>query len=157
MGRVGRGIRQLLVSASPWAGYGFLKRGSLLSSAMHGWSLAQDWPRTPHVHPYMLEIAAFENEYVPDAFGLQLLGAGYRGRVPANRAWSSGPAASKAVLLEHLDQEAWFERSLVPFGGCPNTLEKESEPIPDLLLAARRDFEPILIRDELLRPRQESL
>jgi hypothetical protein len=111
----------------------------------------QDWPRTPHLKPYSWAAEAFENEFVPDAFGLQLFGRRALHQVPAARAWRRR-RVSAGSTLEHRDLERWFDGSLVRFGGYPNSLEKEGEPIPELLGQARRDFEPMLIRDELIRP-----
>jgi hypothetical protein len=131
-------LRAQVDAAATWAVYGFVRRGSWRSAAELATSLAQDWPPVPHSDPYTLGSAAFEDEFAPDAFGLQLLGPGYAGRLPEGPVWKPVPAGPDAVVLEHADPEAWFSRPFVPFGGRPNTIAPPIPPVPDVLARSRR-------------------
>jgi hypothetical protein len=66
--------------------YGFIKRGTLTHPAESGWSLNQDWPQPSSGVSKRGE--AFEDLYVPDAFGIQLLGPGFGDRLPAGPDWN---------------------------------------------------------------------
>lgn len=137
-----------MVSASSWAVYGFVKRGSYRPAAELGTSLSQDWVRVPHFSANSLLGQAFEDEWAPDAFGAQLLGPGYAGRLPGGRDWTHTPAGVGAVLVAHVDPESWFDGRLVPFGGHPVSTTADAEPIPDVVAEARDAFAEILFRDE---------
>jgi hypothetical protein len=78
---------------------------------------------------------AFDDVFAPDAFGVQLLGAEYRDRVPHAEHWRVEPAGTDAVLLAHDRPDAWFG----PDG--------EGEA----LARARADLEPILYAPGKLR------
>jgi hypothetical protein len=78
-----RGLREVLRTIAAFAVYGFVKRGSNLSVATHAYSLVNDWVPVPHFDSTTLGAQSFEDEFAPDAFGLQLLGPGFRGRVPS--------------------------------------------------------------------------
>jgi hypothetical protein len=137
-------LRELVVqmeAASPLCVYGFVKRGSHRPVAQLGISLAEDWPPVPHFDPYSITAEAFEDRFAPDAFGVQLFGPGYAGRVPDGPRWKPVGAGTDAIVLEHFDLDAWFERSFVPFGG-----RRPHQParVPEVLAKARKDFAEIL-------------
>jgi hypothetical protein len=128
------GLTGILRSAARWAVYGFVKRGSNRRAAEHGRSLAEDWAPIDRFNPAVISAEAFEDELVPDAFGVQLLGPAHAGARPRGR-WRETPIGAGAVLLEHPDLDAWFNRATVP---------------PDVLAAARDDLAPILLtRDDI--------
>ncbi len=141
-------LRATMVATSAQTVYGFLKRGSHLPAAESGYSLSQDWLPAEHHEPATQLGEPFEAEYAPDAFGLQLLGPAYAGRVPEGAAWSR-TAAGAGAIFEHRDPEAWFAELLVPFGGRPNYTLPPVPEVPDVLARAREDFADILFRDEL--------
>jgi hypothetical protein len=129
-----RGLTELLRSAARWAVYGFVKRGSNRRAAQHGRSLAEDWAPIDRFNPAVISAEAFEDELVPDAFGVQLLGPAHAGARLRGR-WRETPIGADAVLLEHPDVDAWFDSATVP---------------PDVLAAAREDLAPILLtRDDI--------
>jgi hypothetical protein len=129
-----RGLTGVLRSASRWAVYGFVKRGSNRRAAEHGRSLAQDWAPIDRFNPAVISAEAFEDELVPDAFGVQLLGQGHAGARLRGH-WREIPIGADAVLLESPDLDAWFDGATVP---------------PDVLAAAREDLAPILLtRDDI--------
>ncbi len=143
------GLQAFSRSAASWAVYGFVKRGSRRIDAELG-LLFMDWVPVPHQSANTRLGAAFEDRLVPDAFGLQLLGEGYRARIPDGPDWVHTAVNANAVLVEHGDPEAWFDGQLVPFGGQPLTsLVEGTAPIPDLVKRARKDFEPILFTDDV--------
>jgi hypothetical protein len=139
----------LLVTTSELLVYGFVKRGTNRSAAERATSQIQDWPRIPHFNAWNLNAESFEDEFVPDAFGAQMLGPGYEGRVPTGPSWRSSATGLGRVVLEHVDPAAWFEAPL-PSGAKPGQPAPEKAPIPEVLLAARRDFASILFRDEIM-------
>ena len=96
--------------------YGFIKRGSLVSSARLGDSLTHDWPPWADITLLKAEVrgAALQDEYAPDAFRVQLLGPGYTGRAPKGEAWRTEPAGEAAALLQHTDLAAWFGAHFFP-------------------------------------------
>jgi hypothetical protein len=134
-------------ASAPWTVYGFLKRGSLLTDAVLGTSLVSDWLEIPHMNAAMQPRQAFEDEFVPDAFGAQLLSAGHREHIPDGPDWRVEPLASGRVLVEHVDPAAWFDGSLVRFGGHPNPFYNPYPPTPPFVSQARQDFDPILYKD----------
>jgi hypothetical protein len=143
------GLRAFLQSAASWAVYGFVKRGSRRIDAELG-SLFMDWVPVPHQSANSQLGGAFEDRLVPDAFGVQLLGEGYRGRIPEGRDWMHTAIGASAVLVEHVDPESWFDGRLVPFSGQPlSSLVEGTLPAPDLVERARKDFEPILFTDDV--------
>lgn len=136
-------------SAASWALYGFVKRGSHLPAAIQGSSLSQDWVPVPHFRVRASVGVAFENAYVPDAFGIQLLGPGYEGRVPDASDWTRTPAGAGGVILEHADPGAWFDGGLSPFRGLAPTTTRDAIPIPELVAQARVDFAGILFTNDV--------
>lgn len=138
-----------LRAAAEWAVYGFVKRGSRRRDAVLSGSLASDWVPVPHFLVNSFVADAFESERAPDAFGVQLLGAGYAGRVPGGPDWRRTPGAANAVILEHVAPDAWFDGRLVPFGGYRTTPSAAEVPIPDFVARARADFGDILFTDDV--------
>ena len=140
-------LRDALEAASVWAVYGFIKCGSRKEGVELGISLYLDWVPVPHNNPLSQLGEAFEDTHAPDAFGIQLLGSGYSGRIPAATDWKLSPVSSGAVILEHRDPEAWFERLFGPFGGY-RTVPTDPDDVPDVVARARKDLDPILYTDE---------
>jgi hypothetical protein len=142
-------LRAFCRSAAPWAVYGFVKRGSRRVDAELG-QLFMDWAPAPHRSANSRLGDAFEDRLAPDAFGVQLLGEGYRERLPEARDWVHTAVGATGVMLEHRDPEAWFDGRLVPFGGQSlSALAAGTVPIPDLVQRARKDFEAILFTDDV--------
>jgi hypothetical protein len=141
-------LRNLMVATSERLVYGFIKRGESRWAAEEATSQIQDWPRIPHFNAWSITAEAFEDEFVPDAFGVQMLGPGYAGRVPVGPNWRSVPAGRDRVVLEHVDPAAWFEAPLVS-GATYGFPAPADAPIPDLLVRARREFTGILFNDEI--------
>jgi hypothetical protein len=124
--------------------YGYVRRGWYVTEALLGDSLPFDWPHRADHQPHAAGFTAqaFDDVYAPDAFGVQLLGAGYAGRVREDIAWRAQPAASDAVLLEHVDVSAWFEAPFIPFRERPR--RPDQVPVPAVLAEAREALAPIL-------------
>src|SRR5262245_38073749 len=78
-------LTEELRAASSWASYGLIKQGRRVSQV--GRSLIYDWLPAFHYGTYGLDHSVYEDVLAPDAFGAQLLGAGYRGRVPRGQDW----------------------------------------------------------------------
>jgi hypothetical protein len=144
-----KSVREALRTIAPFAVYGFVKRGSHLWAAEYAQSLVTDWVPVPHFEPTRLGAQTFEDEFAPDAFGLQLLGPGYRGRVPSGADWKAEALAPDTVLLEHVDAEAWFAERFVPFGGREKYNLPPFPPVPRVLADAREAFDAILYRDDV--------
>jgi hypothetical protein len=134
-------------ASAPWTVYGFLKRGSLRINAVLETSLPSDWIEIPHMNALFPSRDAFEDRFVPDAFGAQLLSAGHREHIPDGPDWRVEPLPSGRVLVEHIDPAAWFDSSLVRFGGHPNPFYNPYPPAPRFITRAREDFDPILYKD----------
>ena len=128
--------------------YGYIRRGWAVQDALLAPSLPHDWPRRPEFEPRGIGFAreAFEDVYAPDAFGVQLLGPGYAGRVPDVPAWRAEPVGEASTLLEHADLPAWFEAPFVPF----RQRIADPEP-PPVLVRARVELAPILYTPGVLR------
>jgi hypothetical protein len=132
-------LTELLRRTSGDLVYGFVKRGSFTQEAEAGWSLTRDWPQPgPSKRG-----EAFEDGYVPDAFGIQLLGPAFAGRIPSGPDWGQTRLDGGRVLLEHREPEAWFRGPRLE-----DSLKGISTPSADLLTAARADFAAMLFRDE---------
>ena len=128
--------------------YGYIRRGWAVQDALLDPSLPFDWPRRPDFEPRGIGFArqAFEDVYAPDAFGVQLLGPGYAGRVPEVPAWRAEPVGDESTLLVHSDPPAWFDEPFVPFR--QRTAPPET---PDVLTQARVELAPILYTPGVLR------
>lgn len=143
------GLRRVLETAGGWAVYGFVKRGSVRRAAIEGSSLAQDWVPVPHFLVGSSTADAFGDEYVPDAFGVQVLGHAHTRRRPGGSDWTGTPATANALVLEHRNPAEWFDRGLVPFGGYGSPPTQAETPIPDVVARARADFAEMLFTDDV--------
>ena len=74
----------------------------------------RDWPQRPERHPRgpAQTDVAFQDLYVPDAFGVQLLD--FRDRVPSVTLWRASRAGRRGTLLEATDPDAWFSEREPP-------------------------------------------
>lgn len=147
------GICATIEEAADACAYGFVKRGSHRPAAELGTSLAYDWLPIRHFTPLANRAEAFEDEFAPDAFGIQLLGAGYGGRLPDASRWNKEPVRGNAVLVSHVDLDKWFGDRLVPFGGLRAVTSGQEVEVPEYVARARDDFAPIHLRDEHLGAR----
>jgi hypothetical protein len=124
--------------------YGYARRGWMVTEALLGNSLSHDWPHRAGSQPRGAGFTrqAFEDLYAPDAFGVQLLGPGYAGRLPESANWREERVGSASVLLEHVDLSEWFDAPFVPRG---QLLAPADQPEPPAVLAqARIELAPIL-------------
>jgi hypothetical protein len=128
--------------------YGYIRRGWAVREALLDDSLSYDWPRRAEHQPRGIGFTgqAFEDVYAPDAFGVQLLGPGYAGRVPQVPAWRDERVGRASILLEHADLQAWFDAPFVPF----RYRARHVEP-PAVLARARAELAPILYSRGALR------
>jgi hypothetical protein len=78
---------------------------------------------------------------------VQLLSAGHREGIPDAPDWRVERIASGRVLVEHVDPAAWFDGSLVRFGGHGNPYYNPFPRPPQFLTRAREDFDPLLYKD----------
>jgi hypothetical protein len=124
--------------------YGFVRRGWAAAEALLDPALPYDWPPRAGAEPRGAGFTAnsFEDLHAPDAFGVQLLGPGYAGRLPEGTAWRAEPAGGASVLLEHVDLPEWFEAPFVPFGRLPAPGDQRQPP--SVLARARVELAPIL-------------
>jgi hypothetical protein len=115
----------------------------MVTDALLDPSLSYDWPHRAGAEPRGAGFTpqAFEDLYAPDAFGVQLLGPGYAGRLPDSAAWRAEPVGSACVLLEHVDLPAWFDAPFVPLRQILATADR---PEPPVLAQARVELAPIL-------------
>ena len=142
-----RRLTEALRSSAPWTVYGFVKRGSRRMDAILGTSLQSDWLDVPHMNVLVGDGWSCEDKFVPDAFGVQLLSAGHRDRLPTGPDWQIEPFTSGRILVEHVDPAAWFDGSLVRFGGHGNPFYNPFPRPPKFLTRAREDFDPLLHKD----------
>ena len=142
-------LTEMLREHAELLAYGCIKHGSAVTYARLGSSLRYDRPPRrdlPLRDAHRPGNEAFEDAYAPDAFGVQLLGPGYAGRVPDSPAWRQQRVGSASVLLEHIDLPAWFEAPFVP---CGSTNGELTEP-PAVLAQARAELAPILYTPAVL-------
>lgn len=124
--------------------HGFLRRGWSVGASLFSDVLWQDWPERPDYRPRGTgwTADAFDDVYAPDAFGVQLLGPGYDGRIPNAAPWRATRAGTASVLLEHEDPAPWFD---APFISPPS---RDSGPAPtpaaEVLTHARTELAGIL-------------
>ncbi|MDQ5807450.1 MAG: hypothetical protein M3320_02120, partial [Actinomycetota bacterium] len=96
-------MTDVLRNAAPDLVYGFARSGWSATYVMQGESLRFEWPPRPDLDPDRVGLGfAFEDEYVPDAFAIQLLGPGYAGRIPATSLYTAS-SVGDATLLGHVD------------------------------------------------------
>ena len=143
-----RHLTNAMGASAPWTVYSFLKRGSRRIDAVLGTSLPSDWIEIPHMNALFPARQAHEDQFVPDAFGAQLLSVAHREHIPKGSDWRVEPLASGRVLVEHVDPAAWFDGSLVRFGGHPNPFYNPFPPtVPQFMARARKDFDALLYKD----------
>ncbi len=142
-----RRLTEALRASAPWTVYGFVKRGSRRMDAILGTSLQSDWLDVPHMNVLFSDGWSYEDKFVPDAFGVQLLSAGHREHIPGGPDWRVEPVALGRVLVEHVDPAAWFDGSLVRFGGHGNPYYDPFPRPPQFLTRAREGFDPLLYKD----------
>jgi hypothetical protein len=139
-------VSAVMRELAPSLAYGFAKRGSNRVAAELARSLRDDWPSAPQLEPNVLNAEPFEDEFAPDAFGLQLLGPGYSGWTPAGGSWRSEPAGT-ATIVAHDQPEEWFAAPFVEFHWPPRFPPTPAPAVPEVLARARTDFAAILYRD----------
>ena len=110
--------------------------------------LADDWPARPHHEPWGpgQTRLAFDDVVAPDAFGVQLLGAGYAERVTPSAGWRTERLGGGSMLVEAADLDAWFRAPFV--SGWPVGLAAAD---PRMLEHARGELDPILCSPATLR------
>lgn len=134
----------VLRQAADSAVYGFVKQGSSAVYVMGGDSLRSNWPpRADLTRNRVGTGMGFENELAPDAFPIQLLGPGYRGRIPETSLYRREDLGD-ATFLEHTDLAAWFEEPMVPYD--LSWKEIDNAVPPPVLVEAREALAPILFR-----------
>jgi hypothetical protein len=136
-----RELTDLIRATSRDLVYAFVKRGSFAQVAEGGRLPDRDGP-PPSGLSQLAE--PFEDEYVPDAFGIQLLGPGFADRMPIGPDWVETPFDGDRMLLEHRDLEGWLRGPRLE-----EALKGVRPPDGELLAAARADFEPVLFRREI--------
>jgi hypothetical protein len=140
-------LRDWLGEAAEFLAYASIRRGWDVDGALLDEVPTYDWPRRSHRGPGgdLHTQLAFDDIYAPDAFGAQLLGPGYGGRVPDIAGWRGTKVGADSLLLEHGNAQAWFRGPFVPVGS------REPDPeIPDVLARGRAELEPILYRRGVL-------
>jgi hypothetical protein len=137
-----RELTDLLRATSGDLVYAFVKRGSFPHSAELGNSLEHDWPELPSRLSQLGE--PFEDQFVPDAFGIQLLGPGFVDRMPTGPVWLQTPLDSDRTLVEHRDLAAWLRGPRLE-----DALMGVSPPDGELVAAARADFASVLFSEEM--------
>jgi len=136
-------LLEQLRSAAKWAAYGYVKRGRRPIDVL-GSALTYDWVPALHYGSYNLSNTVYEDVLAPDAFGAQLLGRGYAGRIPSDPDWTEERLEEDATLVVHRDPEAWFGRPLPPVTPADFIARDPSFPTPDVLVEARETFAAIL-------------
>lgn len=138
-----------LRGTSGWASYGLIKRGRRPAHA--GRSLSYDWVPALHYGSSNLGHHPYEDVLAPDAFGAQLLGPGYAGRIPTGAEWERIDIDSDATLLLHREPAAWFGVPLPPITPEDCTRRDPSYPTPEVILRAREGLADILVTVDVLR------
>lgn len=136
-------LLEQLRSAATWAVYGYIKRGRRPLAVLHS-ALTYDWVPALHYGSYNLTNNVYEDVLAPDAFGAQLFGQGYAGRIPSDPDWEQVDLENGAALVVHRDPEAWFGRRLPPATEKDFIARDPAYPTPEVLIQARKTFAPIL-------------
>jgi hypothetical protein len=139
-----------LRSAATWAVYGYIKRGRRPLAVLHS-ALTYDWVPALHYGSYNLSNTVYEDVLAPDAFGAQLLGKGYEGRIPTDPDWEQLDLENGAALVVHHDPKAWFGRPLPPVTPEDFIARDPAYPTPEELVRARETFAAILQTFDLVR------
>lgn len=129
--------------------YAFVKRGFFPHMAELGHSLEHDWVELPARMSQFGD--AFEDHYVRDVFGIQLLGPGLADRMPTGPDWPQTPLDGDRMLVEHRDLDAWLRGPRLE-----DALLGIKPPDADLVSAARTDFAPLLFTDEIANDRRRN-
>jgi hypothetical protein len=103
-----------------------------------------------HYGPYGLSHHIYEDVLAPDAFGAQLLGPGYAGRIPVGEKWERVDIGDGASLLLHRDPAAWFGVPLPPITELDSYRPDPAYPTPDVILRAREELAGILITADVV-------
>jgi hypothetical protein len=106
-------------------------------------SPCDDWPSRPDDRPRGTwgTRDAFDDVFAPDAYGVQLLGPGYAGRVGHSASWRRERAGAAGLILEHTDSAAWFGAPFLELGSIGRPEEWRQPPV---LVQARAELAPIL-------------
>jgi hypothetical protein len=144
------GLLGQLRQAANWAAYGFIKRGRHPRQVLRS-SLTYDWVPALHYGSYNLGNSCYEDVLAPDAFGVQLLGRGYAGRIPSHRDWSPVQLDDEATLIIHRDPAAWYGQPLPPITNQDCIDRRPSYPTPDVIVRGRDVFARILLTHHVVR------
>ncbi len=87
-----------------------------------------------------LDYTPYEDVLAPDAFGVQLLGPGYRDRVPRGPDWEHRDLGDGCVLLVHRDLAAWFAEPMPAISPQDAMLQAPDFPIPEVVRRAVEEF-----------------
>lgn len=99
-------MTQVLVELADELQYGLVKGGNWMSGTF-GPLLDTNWPEFEGPHALMRQAHPVLDRYVPDAFGVQVLGPLHdRNVFPPE--WQLSPAGVDRVLAVHPDFDAWF-------------------------------------------------
>jgi hypothetical protein len=113
--------------------------------------------RRDRLHWYERDAIAYEDHLAPDAFAIQVLGPGYKAKVPTGDDWRRTELSNDRILLQHLDQDAWFrEITLEDALKVERPWSGASVPKPAFLEQARASLAPILFPDVPREPAQET-
>ncbi|WP_155855773.1 hypothetical protein [Arthrobacter sp. 9MFCol3.1] len=103
-----RDMTQVLVHLADELQYGLVKGGNWMSGTF-GPLLDTNWPEFEGPHGWMRQAHPVLDRYVPDAYGVQVLGPLHdRSLFPPD--WILSPAGVDRVLTVHPDFDAWFGR-----------------------------------------------
>lgn len=99
-------MTQVLIELSDDLQYGLVKGGNWMSGTF-GPLLDTNWPEFEGPHVLMRQAHPVLDRYVPDAYGVQVLGPLHdRDLFPPE--WHLSPAGADRVLAIHPDFDAWF-------------------------------------------------
>jgi hypothetical protein len=140
-------VKEFMVEHLDDLSYGLVKHGSWMSAAILRSSLMYDWPTLPGVRSNLGE--AWEDQYAPRPFAVQLLGPGFADRLPDHPDWRITPLRDGFVFLEHRRPDRWFEIPFAPFGGCRNLQSPPLDPPPGVFTEALEDLSALLITEEI--------
>jgi hypothetical protein len=94
-----------LYDAGDWASYGFVTRGAARWAEGR---IQLEVPGDSGRSFRTARAAPWRDVFLPDIYGAQLLGGGYRGRVPAVADWEHIELSNGASLLLHREPSTWF-------------------------------------------------
>jgi hypothetical protein len=139
-----------LRSAATWGVYGYIKRGRRPIDVLYS-GLTYDWVPALHYGSYNLTNNVYEDVLAPDAFGAQLLGQGYVGRIPSDPDWEQVSLENGTTLVVHRDPEVWFGRPLPKVTPEDFIARDPAYPTPEVLVQARETFAAILQTFDVIR------